>query len=116
MINLSPLSDQETAELVSYLASTATLGREFERPIVERAGGNPLYAEEFVRLLAERALADDALPDSVQALIAARLDTLSPGRKSLLQDAAVVGKVFWAGSVAEMGGRAAADVELRCTS
>jgi hypothetical protein len=113
VINLSPLSDQETAELVSYLASTAALGPEVERPIVERAGGNPLYAEEFVRLLSERALeADDALPDSVQALIAARLDTLSAGRKSLLQDAAVVGKVFWAGALAEMGGRAAADVEL----
>jgi class 3 adenylate cyclase len=113
VINLSPLSDRETAELVSYLASTAALGREVERSIVDRAGGNPLYAEEFVRLLAERALAaDDALPDSVQALIAARLDTLSSDRKSLLQDAAVVGKVFWAGAVAEMGARAAADVEL----
>ena len=41
----------------------------------------------------------------VQALIAARLDTLSPERKSLLQDAAVIGKVFWAGALAEMGGR-----------
>jgi class 3 adenylate cyclase/tetratricopeptide (TPR) repeat protein len=112
VINLSPLSNQETAELVSHLTSTVALGREVERSIVERAGGNPLYAEEFVRLLAERALAaDEALPDSVQALIAARLDTLSPDRKSLLQDAAVLGKVFWAGALAEMGGRASADVE-----
>ena len=44
----------------------------------------------------------------MQALIAARLDTLPPERKSLLQDAAVVGKVFWAGALAEMGGRDAA--------
>ena len=50
----------------------------------------------------------EQVPDSVQALIAARLDTLSPERKSLLQDAAVVGKVFWAGALAEMGGRDAA--------
>ena len=51
------------------------------------------------------------MPDSVQALIAARLDTLSPERKSLLQDAAVVGKVFWAGALAEMGGREPREVE-----
>jgi tetratricopeptide (TPR) repeat protein len=87
--------------------------------IVERAGGNPLYAEEFVRLLADRGLepggdglVEPVLPESVQALIAARLDTLSPERKSLLQDAAVVGKVFWAGAVAEMGAREQGGVEL----
>jgi class 3 adenylate cyclase len=113
VINLPPLSDQETAELVSHLMSTAGVRSEVEQAIVERAGGNPLYAEEFVRLLAERALgADELLPDSVQALIAARLDTLSPDRKDLLQDAAVVGKVFWAGALAEMSACAAADVEL----
>jgi hypothetical protein len=113
VINLPPLSDQETAALVSHLMSSAAVRGEVEQAIVERAGGNPLYAEEFVRLLDARALgADEALPDTVQALIAARLDTLSPDRKDLLQDAAVVGKVFWAGALAEMGARAAADVEL----
>ena len=55
-INLSPLSDEETAELVSHLVSTTVLSHELERAIVERAGGNPLYAEEFVRLLADRGL------------------------------------------------------------
>jgi class 3 adenylate cyclase len=111
-INLSPLSNQETAELVSYLTSNTDLSRELEGPILERAGGNPLYAEEFVRLLADRgldqpgdALAESTLPESLQALIAARLDTLSPERKSLLQDAAVVGKVFWGGALAEIGNR-----------
>jgi tetratricopeptide (TPR) repeat protein len=48
----------------------------------------------------------------VHALIAARLDTLPPDRKSLLQDASVLGKVFWAGAVAAMGGRDPRDVEL----
>src|SRR5437899_8308856 len=97
-INLSPLSDQETATLISHLTTTV-LGPELERAMVERAGGNPLYAEEFVRLLMDRDLAsgETVLPESVQALIAARLDTLSPERKGLLQDAAVLGKVFWAG-------------------
>jgi class 3 adenylate cyclase len=112
-INLSPLSNEETSELVSHLSSSTLLSSEVERAIVERVGGNPLYAEEFVRLLAERALAaEETLPDSVQALIAARLDTLSSERKSLLQDAAVVGKVFWAGALVEMGDRDRAEVEL----
>jgi tetratricopeptide (TPR) repeat protein len=117
-INLSPLSDQETVELVSNLVTTTVLSHELEQAIVDRAGGNPLYAEEFVRLLADRGLeqgdilADAALPESVQALIAARLDTLSPERKSLLQDAAVVGKVFWAGALVEIGGRDPGEVEL----
>jgi tetratricopeptide (TPR) repeat protein len=59
-----------------------------------------------VRLLTDReqvAQRFEDVPESIQALIAARLDTLSPERKSLLQDAAVVGKVFWSGVVAAMG-------------
>jgi class 3 adenylate cyclase/tetratricopeptide (TPR) repeat protein len=113
-INLSPLSDRETAELVTHLIKTTVLTPELERAVLERAGGNPLYAEEFVRLLADRGsdAREAALPESVQALIAARLDTLPPDRKSLLQDAAVLGKVFWAGAVAEIGGRELAAVEL----
>jgi class 3 adenylate cyclase len=99
-INLPPLSDHETAELVSALLMQTVLSAEVERALLERAGGNPLYAEEFVRLLNDRGLtlagdgfSELAFPESVQALIAARLDTLSAERKSLLQDAAVVGKV-----------------------
>jgi class 3 adenylate cyclase len=113
-INLSPLSDQETAELVTHLISTTVLTSELERAILERAGGNPLYAEEFVRLVADRGLAPDEtmLPESVQALIAARLDTLSSERKSLLQDAAVLGKVFWAGALAEVSGQDEGQVEV----
>ena len=51
-------------------------------------------------------------PDSIQALIAARLDTLPADRKSLLQDAAVIGKVFWVGAVCAMGDRDPGEVEL----
>ena len=60
-----------------------------------------------MRLLSDRHELAEAveIPDSVQALIAARLDTLPPGRKSLLQDAAVIGKVFWAGALASMAGQ-----------
>ncbi len=114
-INLAPLSESETSELVEGLLEQ-TVSEQVRLAILERAGGNPLYAEEFVRLVADRGLPDTgdglAFPDSVQALIAARLDTLSPERKSLLQDAAVVGKVFWAGALAAMGDRDEREVEL----
>ncbi len=117
-INLSPLSPEETARLVSALLQTTVLPAELQQPILDRTGGNPLYAEEFVRLLKDKNLlvrkgsswelkegAEVPFPHSVQALIAARLDTLAPDAKSMLADAAVVGKVFWAGAVAAMGGR-----------
>jgi class 3 adenylate cyclase/tetratricopeptide (TPR) repeat protein len=122
-ISLSPLSPEETARLVSALLETTVLPAELQQPILDRAGGNPLYAEEFVRLLKDKDLlvkkgsswelregAEVPFPDSVQALIAARLDTLGPDAKSMLADAAVVGKVFWAGAVAAMGERDPADV------
>jgi class 3 adenylate cyclase/tetratricopeptide (TPR) repeat protein len=117
-INLAPLSQEETARLVSALLDATVLPVEVQRPILERADGNPLYAEEFVRLLKDRDLlvrtgsswelkegAEVPFPESVQALLAARLDTLEPEAKSLLADAAVIGKVFWAGGVAQMGER-----------
>jgi class 3 adenylate cyclase len=111
-INLSPLTDAETARLLATLLERAVLPAETQRALLERAGGNPLYAEEFVRLLADRGQLEAEMPGSVQALIAARLDTLSPERKSLLQDAAVLGKLFWAGALAEMGDREPREVEL----
>jgi class 3 adenylate cyclase len=111
-INLAPLTDEETARLLSLLLERAVLPAETQQALLARAGGNPLYAEEFVRLLADRGEAVEAeVPDSVQALIAARLDTLTPERKSLLQDAAVLGKVFWAGALAEIGDRDLPGVE-----
>jgi class 3 adenylate cyclase/tetratricopeptide (TPR) repeat protein len=112
-INLAPLSDQETAQLVSALLERAVLPAETQRALLERAGGNPLYAEEFVRLLTDRGgLEGEAeMPESVQALIAARLDTLTPERKILLQNASVIGKVFWAGALAAMGDRHQIEVE-----
>jgi tetratricopeptide (TPR) repeat protein len=115
-INLAPLSDEETARLISSLLERTVLPADTQRSLLERAGGNPLYAEEFVRLLADRdlltgPLGDVPLPDSVQALIAARLDTLSSDRKSLLQDAAVVGNVFWAGALTAIGDRDLQEVE-----
>ena len=55
-INLAPLSPEETARLVSALLDASVIPAELQQPILDRAGGNPLYAEEFVRLLKDREL------------------------------------------------------------
>jgi class 3 adenylate cyclase len=110
-VSLSPLSPDETARLVSALLETAVLPAETQAALLDRAGGNPLYAEEYVRLFLELGSAEELpLPDTVQGLIAARLDTLPPAGKAMLQDAAVVGKVFWAGALEAMGGHASDQV------
>jgi DNA-binding SARP family transcriptional activator/class 3 adenylate cyclase len=114
-IALSPLSDEETARLLSALLAQSVLPAELQRRLVLRAEGNPLYAEEFIRLLTDRQLLERrgrslqlaegselAVPQTLQALIAARLDILPPEQKALLQDAAVVGEVFWSGALAAM--------------
>jgi class 3 adenylate cyclase/tetratricopeptide (TPR) repeat protein len=120
-INLSPLSDTDTATLVSALLERAVLPAETQQLLLERAGGNPLYAEEFVRMLRDGDLLDEhgalrgapevPFPESIHALIAARLDTLPHERKTLLQDASVIGKVFWTGAVSAMADRDPHEVE-----
>jgi class 3 adenylate cyclase len=97
-ILLTPLSDEETAALVQALLGRSELPPEAQAELLERAGGNPLYAEEFARMVTDRP-AELALPESVHGLIAARLDGLLREEKDLLQDAAVMGKVFWLGAL-----------------
>jgi class 3 adenylate cyclase/tetratricopeptide (TPR) repeat protein len=97
-IALAPLSDQQTAQLLAALSNRPLLEAETQRALLDRAGGNPLYAEQYVRMLEERGSAED-LPETVQGIIAARLDSLPTEEKTLLQDAAVVGKVFWLGAL-----------------
>jgi len=106
-ISLSPLTLDETATLLHGLLDRAVLPAEVQAELLERAGGNPLYAEEFARIAVERDALGDAgslpLPESVHGLIAARLDALTDAEKSLVQDASVLGKVFWLGAVAQLG-------------
>jgi class 3 adenylate cyclase/tetratricopeptide (TPR) repeat protein len=113
-LSLAPLSDEETARLIGGLLERAVLPAELQATLLARAGGNPLYAEEFARMAADRSAADLAtveLPGSVQGIIAARLDGLDPADKSLLQDASVVGKTFWLGAVSAIGGRDPLELE-----
>jgi class 3 adenylate cyclase/tetratricopeptide (TPR) repeat protein len=106
-VSLSPLSDDETTLLVHGLLDRTLLPAELQSALVERSGGNPLYAEEFARIAGDRRGSDGGsdlpLPETVQGLIAARLDSLAPSEKALLQDAAVVGRTFWLGAVLALG-------------
>jgi class 3 adenylate cyclase/tetratricopeptide (TPR) repeat protein len=117
-LRLEPLSDDDTARLVSDLLDAQLLPDELRSALVASAGGNPLYAEEYVRMLLDRGLlrrvgtswelarTDLPLPESLHAIVAARLDSLRPEEKTLLHDASVVGKSFWLGALSAVGGRA----------
>jgi DNA-binding SARP family transcriptional activator len=104
-ISLPPLSDSETARLVAALLEELPSQAEAQEALLVRVGGNPFYAEQFCRMLLERdggGLGE--LPETVHAIIAARLDALAHEHKQLLENAAVVGKVFWAGALEAIGG------------
>ena len=118
-IYLDPLSTAEGAAMLDDLLP-GPIQPELKGRIVERSEGNPLYVEEIVRKLIDdgvlrateaskwevaRPIAGIELPRSVQGLIAARLDGLPDDEKEVLQDAAVVGRVFWVGVLAELTGR-----------
>jgi class 3 adenylate cyclase/tetratricopeptide (TPR) repeat protein len=97
---LRPLSDEQTALLLGQLLGTPVLAADAQTRLLERAGGNPLYAEQFSELYLETGSTTALpLPETLQGIIAARLDGLRDAEKELLQDAAVVGKVFWASAV-----------------
>jgi hypothetical protein len=110
------LSESATARLLSALLDQALIPAELQVDLLEKAGGNPLYADEYVRMLVDRGFLHrtgrtwrrDAgqvpLPETVQGIIAARLDALDPGEKALLADAAVLGTVSWLGALAKLGG------------
>jgi class 3 adenylate cyclase/tetratricopeptide (TPR) repeat protein len=104
-LSLPPLEDEDTARLLSALLERAVLPAETQSVLLARAEGNPLYAEQYARMFVERGdAAELPLPETVQGIIAARLDGLSDSEKALLQDASVVGKVFWLGSLRAIGG------------
>ena len=99
-LRLAPLSDRDSAVLVAALAGQAVLPVETQQLLIARSGGNPLFAEEYVRLLGSlsarsAAAAAHAVPDSLRSLIAARLDLLAPSTKAVLHDAAVLGTAVW---------------------
>jgi class 3 adenylate cyclase len=109
-ISLPPLSERDTARLLQTLLEQPVVDAGTQETLLARAGGNPLYAEQYARVLLERGDLGE-LPETVQGIIAARLDALSEQEKLLLQDASVVGRVFWLGAVETVGGRPRWEVE-----
>jgi class 3 adenylate cyclase/tetratricopeptide (TPR) repeat protein len=106
-LHLEPLSTGEAAQLLDALDGRELLSPELRQRVTEVAQGNPLYTEQLVAMLAEeaRTAAEVAtLPPTIQALLAARLDRLDPFDREVLERAAVVGKEFWPGAVAALGG------------
>jgi class 3 adenylate cyclase/tetratricopeptide (TPR) repeat protein len=110
-ISLEPLTAEETRELVAALMPDYHFGDGRNRgringgaqlvpQVAERSGGNPLFAEEMVnRLIEEDTVEAEALPSTVQSLLAARLDSLDRLERRLLLHASVIGQTFWEGSL-----------------
>ena len=114
-IALDPLSMADAARLTSLLLDIDDLPDVVRANILERAEGNPFFLEEILRQLIDEKsivqdgqrwraapdIADVRIPDSVQSVLAARIDLLPLPSKRVLQRAAVVGRVFWTGSLGE---------------
>src|SRR5262249_16104736 len=103
-IELEPLRTQATHELLAALVEASGdggLSFDIQRASLEKTEGNPLFVEEMVRMLVEEGGNGRArrIPDTLQALIAARIDRLQPDAKRALQRASIIGRVFWEGAV-----------------
>ncbi len=116
-IALAPLGDSDTAALLGELLGSDPSVGELAAIIAERAAGNPFFAEEMVRELAQRGVlagerggyvcradvADVAVPATVQAAIEARIDRLTTGAKQTVNAASVIGARFDADLLAALG-------------
>jgi class 3 adenylate cyclase/tetratricopeptide (TPR) repeat protein len=106
-IELEPLRPQESEELVEGLLATLA-GRELEasvrQALLDKTEGNPLFVEETVRMLIEAGGngVPRGIPDTLQALIAARIDRLPLEHKTVLRRASVVGRIFWEGAIVDL--------------
>jgi class 3 adenylate cyclase/tetratricopeptide (TPR) repeat protein len=114
-VSLVPLSREDTARLLAALLDRAVLPADEQAALLQHAGGNPLYAEEYARMLDDGGPEVDA-PETLQGLVAARIDALANAEKVLLQHASVLGKVFWTDGLAALAGVDEREVEDRLYS
>jgi hypothetical protein len=112
---LEPLSAHDAVRMLDEIL-TGGLPEELSAMVVGRAEGNPFFVEELLGVLIDRGLltrpngdwvlhelpSEFTVPDSVQAVLAARIDLLGAAEKSALQAASVIGRVFWTGPVYEL--------------
>jgi class 3 adenylate cyclase/tetratricopeptide (TPR) repeat protein len=107
-VELAPLAAEDTQRLLATLLERSASKAKPTDQLVERVGGNPLYALEFARMIGDRitgAVEDDATPESVQAVIAARLDAIPAELRAMVIDASVIGDEFWVEALAAIGGQ-----------
>ena len=133
---LEPLPEHEAARLVDALLPGDSIPATLRRGILDKAGGNPFYVEEIIRMLTDRGIlyrempreapgdgpsaspttsgrwriapawegspeiSDPVIPDTVQGVLAARLDLLPHEERLILQHAAIIGRYFWLGALA----------------
>ena len=112
-VSLSPLSDEDTARLLASLLGTPVLPADDQAVLLQRAGGNPLFAEEYARMLADGTDPAASAPETLHGVVAARIDALPNEEKELLQLAAVLGKVFWTDALSSLSGVDAWQLEER---
>ncbi len=100
---LDRLTGDDARELAKLLLARLQAPEDPAHTVAETAEGNPLFIEELAAALAERSTADaQALPTSIRAIVAARLDGLPADERSILVDASVVGRVFWRGALSRI--------------
>jgi DNA-binding SARP family transcriptional activator/tetratricopeptide (TPR) repeat protein len=137
-VHLGPLSPDDTTRLLGALLAHHRFPAAIGSRLAATTGGNPLFVQEYVRMLRDRGLrAEDLevqqmaapalgtppgqerphpelpLPETVHAIIAARLDALDPIEKAVLQDAAVLGRACWIGGLQAVGGHDRAALQDR---
>jgi tetratricopeptide (TPR) repeat protein len=99
---LEPLSPEDSARMVETLLED-DVSSELRRAALERAEGNPFFLEELLAGVHDHSLPlETDVPDSVQAVLAARIDLLPSVDKAALQAASVIGRIFWRGPVEEL--------------
>jgi class 3 adenylate cyclase len=116
-ISLGPMRDSDITTMYAQMFGQIAFPQATLEPLVELAGGNPLYAHEYVRMLVDRGElrpvgptwtldADEStpMPQTVQAVIANRLDLLEPTDRVVLQAASVIGNQFWPGAIGAAAG------------
>ena len=99
---LEPLSSGETGDLIERLLAGTEMSEGLRQAIASAAEGNPLFVEEMVLLAQESGGETVAVPPTIQALLAARLDQLDDPERAVLECASVEGRVFHRGAVAEL--------------
>jgi class 3 adenylate cyclase/lipoprotein NlpI len=102
-ILLEALSDDESERLIDALLADPRFTAAVRRRVVEAAEGNPLFVEQMLAMAGEDgANGDFAVPPTIQALLAARLERLPPGERATVERASVVGKEFSLAEVREL--------------